>query len=53
MNLIELEIEKRALQEVIVQFTIHDCDARMCTKLDSFLKYIENRIDIIQQKLLT
>ena len=48
---IELEIEKASYQEVIRQFIIHDCDSRMCTKLNAFLSSIENKIKEIENKL--
>ena len=48
---IQLEIEKRSYQEVVRQFIIHDCDSRMCTKLNAFLSSIENKIKEIDEKL--
>ena len=52
-ELLELEIEKRSLSEVIHQFTTHDCDPRMEVGKDDFLKRIESKIVSIQNKILS
>lgn len=48
---IELEIEKKSFQEVVKQFTMHDCDARMEVGLNRFLCEIEDKIKEIDIKL--
>lgn len=44
-----LEIERRALLNVVKEFTSHDCDARMNIKLNEFLTSLEKRADEIQE----
>lgn len=48
-QIVDLEIERRSLLEVVRQFIIHDCDARMCCKLNEFLKKIEARAEEINR----
>jgi hypothetical protein len=42
-KIVELEIERLSLLEVVRQFTIHDCDARMWCELNEFLSSLEKK----------
>lgn len=50
-KIVQLEIERLSFQEVIRQFTMHDCDARMWCELDEFLKSIERKIEDINRAI--
>ncbi len=50
-ELVNLEIERRSLLEVVRQFTIHDCDARMETGLNEFLSGLERKAEEINRAI--
>ncbi len=50
-EIVKLEIERRSLLEVVRQFTMHTCDARMETSLDEFLSSLEDRVRDLQKQI--
>ncbi len=50
-EIVKLEIERLSLLEVVRQFTIHDCDARMWCELNEFLCSIEKRAEEINRTI--
>ena len=51
-EIVKLEIERLSLLEVVRQFTIHDCDARMETGLNEFLSSLERRAEEINRAIV-
>ena len=50
-QIVELEIERLSLLEVVRQFTIHDCDARMWCELNEFLSSLEKKAEDINRAI--
>lgn len=51
-KILELEIERLSLLEVVRQFTIHDCDSRMETSKNEFLCSIEKRAEELNRVIV-
>lgn len=50
-QVVQLEIERLSLLEVVRQFTIHNCDSRMETGLNEFLSSLERKAEEINRAI--
>lgn len=51
-KIVELEIERLSLLEVVRQFTIHGCDTRMETGLNEFLTGLEKKAEELNRVIV-